>query len=61
MNPLAAYSDMRLVRVLKGLDKRVGPLTRALRELILAEMGARVARAYATEQRRLRASLKARS
>ena len=52
-------TDSRLVRILQGLDKRVGPKTRRLRELILAEMGKRVAAAYAAEQRRLRASLRA--
>jgi len=52
-------TDSRLVRVLKGLDRRVGPTTRRLRELILVEMGRRIALAYASEQKRLRASLRA--
>jgi hypothetical protein len=52
-------TDSRLVRILHGLDKRVGPTTRQLRELILTEMGRRIAAAYASEQRRLRASLRA--
>ena len=46
MTALTKYSDLRLCRVLNYLGRRVGPRSYALRELILVELGCRVARTY---------------
>lgn len=43
---LAKYSDLRLCRVLNYLGRRVGRRSYALRQLILAELGQRVAVQY---------------
>jgi len=61
MNPLAKYSDLRLCRVLNGLDNRVGPRTYRLREMILKEMGSRVATADVSERKRMISRLRARA
>ena len=51
MSALRTASDMRLVRILNGLDRRVGPRTRLLREAVLLEMGRRVAAVYSRNER----------